>query len=361
MGRHKKIKEIVDQVEEHHMNDKTSLVKKDRVLIPTGSTMLNLSLSDSVFGGYVPGSVVNIVGDSSAGKTFLLWTAFAEIKHHPKFKEYRCIYDEPEHAFYMHIPKLFNMSEDMVETNIQSRTIQEWYQNIMKVIRDDEPFIYGLDSFDSLSSIEEHERAEKLIKSGEDTGSYKTEKARISGEILRMIVDELERTRSIVIVISQTRDKIGAMFGEKKTRSGGYALRFYSTHEYWLSVLGHEKRREREVGVSIKAKVKKNKLTGKLREVEFPIYYDYGVDDISSMIDFLLSEQIWKKKPGGIIDSGGDFPEARIIDLIAYIEKENLEKKLIERIEFVWHDIEESVVTTRKAKYSKVEVEKNEE
>jgi len=322
---------------------------QDRLLLPSGSTLLDLALSDTPDGGYIPGSMVNIVGDSSAGKTFLLWTTFAEAARNFLFKDYRFLYDEPETAFYMNIKKLFNLEDKKIEL-LKSPTIQSWLKNVMVTIKDNIPFIYGLDSFDSVGSEEERTRFDDLVKKGEASGSYKTEKARMSGELFRVIVDHLSKTKSILFVISQTRDNIGATFGEKKIRSGGNALRFYSTHEVWLHIKGHIKRRERDVGVDIIARVKKNKLTGKLRTVEFPIYFDYGVDDVLSCINWLVNEKFWGRKMG-VINTCGDFIDAKEEELIQYIESNNLEPKLKSIVTESWNEIERSIATNRKPKF----------
>ena len=335
------------------------VVKKKRplpivnALVPSGSTLLNLGLSDTPDGALVPGSINNIVGDSSAGKTFLLWTLFAEVARHPAFKKYRLIYDEPERAFYMSIGSLFGLPKDRVETNIRSKTIQEYLVNVLKAVRDGRPFIYGLDSFDSLTTDEEVENFGKLVKSGEMPGSYGMEKPKLSGQLFRNITDAIEQTQSIMIIISQTRTKIGVTFGDKKTRSGGDALRFYSTHEFWLSVERHEKRKEQEVGVHVIAKCKKNKKTGKLRVVRFPIYYDYGVDDIGSCIDFMVEHDFWKKGRAAIecpLVKDGDFLSRE--KLIAYIEDNNLESELKSHVWEGWKEIEESIKSERKPKYT---------
>lgn len=327
-----------------------------KMLIPTGSTLLNLALSDTKEGGFSPGTVVNIVGDSSAGKTFLLWTLYAEAVRHLVFKNYRLMYDEPEAAFFMKAEKLFGVRPGRVEMDEANRseTVQDWYRKLVGYMDENRPFIYGLDSFDSLSSSEEKELEEKLLKTGDEGGSYQMEKPRLAGRILRRVASRIEKTNSLVIVVSQTRDNIGVTFGEKKKRSGGNALRFYSTHEVWLSVKNHEKRKEREVGVNVIAKVKKNKLTGKLRMVEFPIYFDYGVDDIGSCIDFLLTEGVWTRS-GNKINTGGTFTDTRRDLLISQIEENFSENKLQSLVETTWKGIESSIESGRKPKYAPIE------
>jgi len=322
-------------------------------LIPTGSALLNLALSDHVYGGFRKGSIVNIIGDRSSGKSFLLWDIFAAVIRDNRFDDYRLLYDEPERALLFKLKKLFGKKIKRVEFDDGSKdaplkasiTIQDFYHNIMGIIDDGKPFVYGLDSFDALTSEEELERKDV------GKGGYKTEKAIALSEMLRQVLSRIESTGSLLIIVSQTRDNIGVAFGKKKTRSGGRALGFYALHELWLAIKSHIKRKNREVGVDVKAKLEKNKITGKLREVEFPIIFDYGLDDTESMINWLVSEKYWSKK-GRIVknEEFGDMPTA---DLISTIESSNDNIFLMKEVVFKkWMEIEDSIKTVgRKPKY----------
>ena len=139
-------------------------------------------------------------------------------------------------------------------------------------------------------------------------------------------------------------------FGPKKTRSGGRALKFYSTHEMWMVITGREKRKKREVGINAEIKVSKNKLTGKVREIPIKIWYDYGIDDLSVNIDFLLAEDYWDKDGKTIKaeELGIEAPKAR---LIQEIEERELEHKVRELVGTVWLEIEESLKVDRKPRY----------
>jgi len=324
--------------------------------------MLNLGLSDKVNGGWCTGKVANLIGDSSAGKSFLAWTMFAEICRNPIFDLYDLFYDDTEYANEFDIPYLFgSKTKKRVDCeSYKSDTIQKWYTSILKLIAKGDPFIYVLDSFDGLNSDEEKARTKKMLTKKEGTeieGSYKTEKARLASEVFRNITEALSKTSSMLLVISQTRDNIGVTFGSKKTRSGGKALKFYSTYEVWLAVSGAIKKEstkiKRTVGNDIIAKVSKNKITGKQRIVSFPIYYDFGVDDITSCINFLKETDTWKKVTGkgwrtGIekLDGIGTLPE-----IIRVIENENLEDEVKNIVQDVWLKIENGVKTERKRRY----------
>jgi len=330
----------------------TKKKKVSDLLLPTGSTLLNLALADDPYGGYRKGTIVNLVGDNSSGKTFLLWTLFAELVKGASYKDYLLYYDEPEAKLGFKLKELFGDKIDRVDFSYRSDTIQDWAANMYRVSKKDKPFIYGLDSFDSLTSLEEIERQEKSITKKEKTkGGYKVEKAIGSSELLRSVCRSVEDTDSLVIIISQVRQKLGIVFGKKLARSGGKALGHHATHEIWLAVKSHIKKRDRDIGVNVVAKTEKNHLTGKLRKVEFPIIFDYGVDDITSMIDFLIDEGFWSKKTQQTIDCKGDFPNATREKLIEMIEEENAEDELIQIVAESWNVIEDEIASNRKPRY----------
>jgi recombination protein RecA len=318
-------------------------------LIPTASTMLNLALSDDPHGGFLLGTINNIIGDSAGGKTALMWAIFAEAVYNQRFEKYDLVYDEPESSLEFDIDRLFGEAVGKrVKTDVTSESVEGFHDNVLARAEGKVPFIYGLDSLDSICTEEEIDRDVRK-------GSYQMMKPKLIGEILRKIVQKVKGSDSTVFIISQTRDAIGVMFGDKKTRSGGKALKFFSSHELWMAVKGHIKRKERDVGVLVRVKVGKNKLTGKLRIVEFPIYYDYGIDDTASCINFLLEEGRWSKKPKvGTINTKGDFDaeDLKEEELITYIEENDLKEKLVEVTAELWNEIEHSISTKRIPKYS---------
>jgi recombination protein RecA len=311
--------------------------------LSTGSTLLNLALSDNPRGGFKAGKLANIIGDSSAGKTFLLWSIFAEAANNKQFGKYDLFYDETEAAFEFNVETLFGQTtEKRVIIPTDNLTLLEDYFDLtMERFKSKKSFVSGLDSFDGLSCEAEMERDIR-------EGSYKMEKAKLSGEVMRKIVGKVEGSDSFIFVLSQTRDKIGVTFGSKKTRSGGKALEFYSSYIMWLAIKEHIKRSGRDVGINVLVKISKNKYTGKLRRVEFPIYFDYGIDDISSMIEFLLEEKVWKKE-GRKINTAGFCETVDMGDLVNYCDSNK--EALIDITTEKWFSIEDAIKTERPKKY----------
>jgi len=351
-------KRIAKQVEESVTNKGDDEIPLQKASIPTGSTLLNLACSDNPFFGYNAGKVVNIVGDSSSGKTLLVLTMLAEMARNSDFDEYELIYDDAEVALEFDIEKLFGVkTAERVQLETKSNKVGEFYSNILKVIAKGKPFVYVLDSLDALSTDQDEEAAKQFAKKGEAEGSFKLEKPSLVSQILRYIIDDIKDLQALVVVLSQTRQNIGVMFGEKKRRSGGDALRFYSTIETWLAVKSKEKYKEREIGSNVIAKVKKNKQTGKLRHVEFTTYYDYGVDDINSCIDFLVSESYWKKVNGKITTAEADKDIFGVHTAVAQsalveaIEESNLERQLQAITGDVWLAVEKSLKLGRKRRF----------
>lgn len=328
-------------------------------LLPTGSTLLNCACSDNPFGGYALGTVVIGIGDSSSGKSFLMLTSFAEACSLPRFDEYDLYYDDAEAAFAFDAEKLFG--ENFVERvkMLSSDTVQQFYGEFVQALNKGKPFVYILDSYDFLSEDEERARAEvtrkkafgeKLTqKEQKSKGGYKTEKVRVFAEVFRRCRRELADTNSLFIVIFQTIDAINMHF-VSKTRRGGNAPKFAASHELWMKVIDTYEDQGLEIGIDSGTKVKKNKITGKVREVSFPIYYDYGIDDIRSCVEFLVEQEHWKLDKRTIVCHEWDF-KGILANVINYIEVHALEDELRRLTGDVWLEREESVKLKRKRRF----------
>jgi hypothetical protein len=162
-----------------------------------------------------------------------------------------------------------------------------------------------------------------------------------------------------LIVVSQTRDNLGFGF-DKKTRSGGKALRFYATLEIWSSIAGTIKKtvrnEELQLGIKCQLEIKKNRLNGKLRSVEIPILHSYGIDDLGSCVDYLVDRKHWSKTKQGIITAEEFDFEGRKEALIKAIHSEgngkgkgiHLLRSLVGRI---WNEIEDACELDRPRRY----------
>ena len=332
-------------------------------LVSTGSTLLNLACSDTWAGGFGKGKLVNIIGDSHSGKTLLALSVLAEAARDMAFDNHRLIYDDVEAAMEFDLGYLFGSGiSDRIESPAEdedgepdsSHTIEDLQSNISRALKQGDPFIYILDSLDALTSLEDIKKAEEQEKAREKgkeaVGSYGVAKAKQMSQMLRKIIRDMKKTDSTLVIVSQVRENLNPAAFSKKYRAGGKALKFYCTHEIWLAVTGKIKKKDRIIGSEVKAKITKNKITGKVREVEFSMFNDYGIDDIGSCIDFLTNEGYWSTKKQTILATDFDFSGTRA-SLIKYIEENSREKKLARLTGKVWNRIEDSLKLGRKGKY----------
>lgn len=252
--------------------------------VSSGCTLLDCALG----GGFVLGRIANIVGDKSTSKTGLATECLINfVRAYPSgkaaYRDAEAAFDT-EYAAAMGLPiHKIDMGGDEPIT-----TVEELYRDLEKFIdaqrKADEPGIYVLDSLDALSDEAEM---------GRDIGdaSYGGNKAKKLSELFRKLTTKVEASKVLVLIVSQVRDNIGAMFGEKHKRSGGKALDFYASQIVWLAHLGQLDRTinkvKRPYGIEVKFNVKKNKISMPFRKGEFEYHFGYGVEDLLSNITWL--------------------------------------------------------------------------
>jgi RecA/RadA recombinase len=335
---------------------------------------LDLCLSGRAAGGFPKGKYIWMVGDSSSGKTWLMLTCLAEASINANFDSYRFIYDNGEDGALMDMEKYFGpkMVErleppayDTEDKPFYSVDVEDFYYNLDDALDDAEkpkgkPFIYLLDSMDSLDSRysdKKFQEAKKAHRGNKEAkGDYGDGKAKINSTRLRRVVSRLSATGSILVILSQTRDKIDAgMFEEKQTFAGGHALKFYAAVQLWSSVGTRIKKtikgRDVVVGITCRVKTKKNRLTGKERTAEFPIYYDTGIDDLGGMIDFMAYWGHWPRNKQGVIDAKDFCVQLKKEELVAWIEEKDMREDLELIVEDAWNEVESKVAIKRKSKY----------
>lgn len=305
---------------------------KELKFISSGCQILDCVLG----GGYPLGRIVNIVGDKAVGKTLLAIEAFANFSMcYPDGKMY---YHETEAAFDTDYAEALGMPVEQIQFP-EGDTIEDFFEILSDVVEKHKetevPGVYVLDSLDALS-----DRAEKERKI--DEGSYAMTKQKKLSEILRRLASEIENTNICLIVISQVRDNIGVMFGEKYKRSGGKALDFYASQALWLSqremIQKTVKGIKRPIGIVVKAKCKKNKVGLPYRECEFPILFGYGINAVEANLWFLKDvkgalEEI------GIENNTDSYLASYAHDIIKAKDFETM-AKIAEHVKKVWTETE---------------------
>lgn len=345
-------------------------------LLSSGSTMLNLACSGRPSGAFAKGRYYFLVGDSDSGKTWISHTTLAEAANNPNFDDYDLIFDDVEGGALMDIRSYFGKKlarRIQPPPNGHSVVLEDFLYNMDDLHKKKRKVVYILDSMDALSSNSEKKTlaAQKAASKGGKVvpGSMGDGKAKKNSSGLRVIKTQLLDTGSILIIVGQTRDVIqmgwmppGASVGPKKTFSGGHAMKFYAALQLWTSTKGSITKevmgRLREIGTHCRVKVMKNRLTGKKTSkdevVDIPIYRGFGIDDVGSCVDFLLLENHWEKKKGGIIEASEfEFSGTRekLIKHIEASDEESLLRKITARL---WNKIEEACQSSveRKARYT---------
>lgn len=351
----------------NQMKQKTKEEKEEKeetgLWFPSGSILFNLACSDRYNWAYKAGTMVNIVGDSSSGKSLLVLSGMASIANNEKYDDYRLIYDDAEFADSFNHGKLFGAKfQSRIEHlgDSSSTTIEQFFDNVMDAVQEDKPFVYCLDSFDAIDADDEvkkeedNREARKAGNLSKIKGSFQATKQKKASQMFRQICGKLKKTNSLLIIISQTRDNLSGMGFSTKYRAGGKALKFYASIEAWLANKGSIKKtyqgNTHKIGVNTIIKIEKNKFTGKRKEADIPIYYDYGIDDIESCINYLLSNKYWKTKGQTVLAEDLN-TEGTKTKLISWIEENGKEKALFRTVQKCWNLTEEALKLNRKGKY----------
>lgn len=274
------------------MRAKLNLVEEEPRFVSSGCFMLDLVLG----GGWGRGRIINLVGDKSSGKTLLAVEACANFCMISGAENIR--YLEAESAFDEHYAEIIGMPKGVkVVSGVE--TVEGFFKDLSEFLKSrnpSKPSLYILDSLDALSDTAEMEK-------GFDEGSYGTSKARQLSKLFRQLVGDVDRANCTLLIISQIRDKIGVVFGEKHTRSGGRALDFYSSQIVWLAEVGKIKRTikgvDRVIGIRTLARTKKNKLGLPFRQAELALIFRYGIDDEETMIDWLQDAKAYEPESFG--------------------------------------------------------------
>jgi recombination protein RecA len=246
--------------------------------------------STNEVGGWARGRIVNVVGDRSTGKTLLAVEACANFAQLCPIDNIR--YVEAESAFDADYGEVVGMPHGIRPVDA-IRTVEQFFDDLGTFCTEQRknpyPSLYVLDSLDALSDDAELKR-----KMGD--GTYGAEKAKLMSQTFRRLVKDVAAANCTLMVISQVRDKIGVMYGEKKTRTGGTALDFYASQIIWLAEVEKLKRTaagiERVTGVVVRIRNRKNKLGPPYREAEQTMLFGYGIDDEHSMLKWLAKAKV---------------------------------------------------------------------
>lgn len=282
-------------------------VVEDIPSISSGSIGLNIALG---VGGFPRGRVIEIYGPESSGKTTLAIHAIAEAQ---KAGGIAAIIDA-EHAFDRSYAESLGVNVDNLLIS-QPDHGEQALEIADHLIRSGALDIIVIDSVAALTPKSEIE--------GEMGDSKMGLQARLMSQALRKLTANISKTNTAVVFINQLRDKIGVMFGNPETTTGGNALKFYSSVRLDIRRIGQIKNGEDVVGSRTRVKVIKNKVAPPFKKAEFDIMYGEGISKIGEIIDMGVDFNIIKKS--GSWYSYGDTKLGQGRDTVKGILKDNIE------------------------------------
>ncbi len=282
-------------------------------VIPTGSIGLDVALG---VGGYPRGRVIEIYGPESSGKTTLAIHAIAETQK----KGGIAAFIDAEHAFDRFYAEKLGVDVDNLWIS-QPDNGEQALQIADQLISSSAIDILVIDSVAALTPKKEIE--------GEMGDSAVGLQARLMSQALRKLTATISKTNTCCIFINQLREKIGVMFGNPETTTGGNALKFYSSVRLDIRRVASIKDGDDIIGNHVRVKVVKNKVAPPFRKTEFDILFGQGINKIGEILDLGVEFEIINKSGSWFSYNGSKLAQGR--DATMTLLKDNPE--LCEEIE----------------------------
>ena len=248
-------------------------------IIPTGSLELDYALG---VGGVPRGRVVEIFGPESSGKTTLALHIIAEAQK----RGGAAAFVDAEHALDANYAKLLGVNIDELLIS-QPDTGEQGLEITEALVRSGAVDVVAIDSVAALVPRAEID--------GEMGDSLPGLHARLMSQALRKLTGAISKSLTCVIFINQLREKIGVMFGNPETTTGGRALKFYASIRLDIRRISAIKDGEEVIGSRVKVKVVKNKVAPPFREAEFDLIYGEGISRLGSLVDLGATHKVVEK------------------------------------------------------------------
>jgi recombination protein RecA len=248
-------------------------------VVPTGSLGLDLALG---IGGLPRGRIIEIYGPESSGKTTLALHVIAEAQKRGGV----CAFIDAEHAMDPTYARKLGVDLDNLLIS-QPDAGEQALEIADTLIRSGAIDVLVVDSVAALVPRAELE--------GEMGDSHMGLHARLMSQALRKITGSVSKSRTILVFLNQIRMKIGVMFGNPETTTGGNALKFYASVRLEIRRTGQIKERDEVVGNQTRVKVVKNKMAPPFRQVEFDIMYGEGISRTGELVDLGIKAGVVEK------------------------------------------------------------------
>ena len=313
----KALRAAMDKIEKNY--GKGSIMKlgdesiEDIEVIPTGSIALNAALG---VGGYPKGRIVEIYGPESSGKTTIAIHAIAEAQK----KGGIAAFIDAEHAFDRFYAEKLGVDVENLWIS-QPDNGEQALEIAEQLIRSSAVDIIVIDSVAALTPKAEIE--------GDMGDSKMGLQARLMSQALRKLTAAINKTNTTCIFINQLRDKIGVMFGNPETTTGGNALKFYASVRLDIRSIGKLKDGDEIKGNQVRVKVIKNKVAPPFRKTEFEIMFGEGISKVGEIVDLGVEYNIIQKSGSWYSYNGSKLAQGR--DATKSLLKDNPE--LMEELE----------------------------
>ncbi len=264
--------------------------KVDVELLPSGSLSLDIALG----GGYPKGRIIEIYGPESSGKTTLTLHAIAEMQKQGG----TAAFIDAEHALDPAYAKRLGVDTDNLLVS-QPDNGEQALEIVETLVRSNAVDLIVVDSVAALVPQAEID--------GDMGDSHMGLQARLMSQALRKLTGIINKSHATVIFINQIRMKIGVMFGNPETTTGGNALKFYASVRADIRRTGQIKEGEEVIGNRTKVKIVKNKIAPPFRVAEFDIMYNEGISKTGDVLDLAVQH--------GVVGKSGawfDYNEAKI-------------------------------------------------